>query len=101
MKKLLIAGIIGLMSITAQANGYHHGHGHRHGHIHGGHWNWVVPAVIGGTIVYAATRPPVVAQQPVVIQPQPQIQTPAPLGYHYEQILDANCNCYRLVLIPN
>ena len=24
---------------------------------------------------------------------------PAPYGYHYEQLLDANCNCYRWVLI--
>lgn len=45
-------------------------HGHRH-HQHYRHYappvhHWVVPAIIGGAVVYAATRPdPVVVQQPV------------------------------------
>ncbi len=46
----------------------HHYHHHRHNN-----WNWVVPAVIGGAVVYAATRPdPVVVQNPpqVIVQPQ-------------------------------
>jgi hypothetical protein len=30
---------------------------------------------------------------------QPPVLPPAPYGYHYEQILDANCNCYRWVLV--
>lgn len=49
----------------------HHGYGHGHRHPgHSGGWEWVVPAVIGGVIVYQATRPPVVVQQqPVIVQP--------------------------------
>jgi len=42
---------------------------HMHNHHHRGHWNhthgWIVPALIGGAVVYAATRPdPVIVQQP-------------------------------------
>ena len=91
MKKLLVAGLIGVTVLTAQAGGHHGGH-----HHHGGGWGWVAPALISGAVVYAATRPPVVVQQPpVVVQPQ------VPYGYHYENILDANCSCYRTVLVPN
>lgn len=69
MKKLLIAGLIGLTAFGAQAGPHHGYHGGHHGH-HRGSWNWVVPAVIGGAVVYAATRPPVVQQPPVVVQQQ-------------------------------
>lgn len=96
MKKL-IAGLALLASSVAMAGGPgHHGyHGHRH---YNPNW-WIAPAVIGGVVTYAFTRPPVPPQPVVVIQPQ---QVPvAPVGYHYENILDSNCNCYRLVLVPN
>ncbi len=81
------------------ANAQHHRH---HGHHHNGHWgNWVAPAIIGGVVTYAITRPaqpaPVIIQQPSIVHPYPT----APYGYHYENILDANCNCYRLVLVQN
>lgn len=88
MKKLVLVGLIGLTALSAQANGHH---GHRQ-HGHHGSWGWVAPALISGAVVYAATRPPVIQQPPVVVQPY---------GYHYENILDANCNCYRTVLVPN
>ena len=79
-----------------------------HAHPYGGHpywahsrYEWVAPIVIGSAVGYAiAARPQtVIVQQPpnVYYQPQPQ----APLGYHYENILDANCQCYRLVLVQN
>lgn len=90
MKKLIITSLIGLTALGAQAGG----HGHHHQHYRGSNWDWVAPALISGAVVYAVTRPPV-AQQPIVVQPQ------APYGYHYENILDANCNCYRTVLVPN
>lgn len=94
MKRIILAVIIGLASV-AQAQPHRH-----YGHHHGGHWgNWIAPAIIGGVVTYAITRP--VPQQPppavVIQQPYP----PAPYGYHYENILDANCNCYRLVLVQN
>lgn len=78
------------------------------------HWHsdlgWLVPAIVGGALIYgiANSRPeapmPQVATQPGAtsnysVQPgQPQ---QAPYGYHWEQILDANCNCYRVVLVKN
>jgi hypothetical protein len=105
MKKLLA---ILLLTISASASAQHHGHRWNHGHGHGhrsvNNWGWIAPAVIGGAVVYAATRPYAVVQQPpsVVYVPQPnQLVVPyaAPQGFHWEQILDANCNCYRLVLV--
>jgi hypothetical protein len=102
MKKLLTVIILsagmGSCAIPAQAQHFHHGYRGGYG------WGWVAPAVIGGAVVYAATRPTVVVQQPpsVVYVPQPnQVVAPyaPPQGFHWEQILDANCNCYRLVLV--
>lgn len=98
MKRLAITLIASLMLVTgtSQANPRHH-----HGHHHGAHRaDWIAPLVIGSVVTYALTRP---APQPVIVQPQqvyPNIP-PAPYGYHYENILDANCNCYRLVLVSN
>jgi hypothetical protein len=70
MKKLLA---ILLLTASSTAYAQHYGHGHRH-HAHR-HWHsppahhWIVPALIGGAVVYAATRPdPVIVQQPVIIQ---------------------------------
>jgi len=94
LQTITLASLI-MVSGASQANPYYH-------HHHRGYYNpygWVAPLVIGGVVGYAITRP-----QPVVIQQQPQpsiYQLPAPYGYHYESILDANCNCYRLVLIQN
>jgi hypothetical protein len=82
MKKVLAVAVLTLATLPAMAQWHHHGHhGYRGGH--GGGWNWVFPAIIGGAVVYGATRPDVIVQQPpVVIQPQiPQgvqvIQCPA------------------------
>jgi hypothetical protein len=96
MKKLIVASLIGLTALGAQAHGFEH-----RGYHHGGGWGWVAPAVIGGAVVYAATRPQIVVQQQPVIVQQPQVVYQAPYGYHWEAVLDANCNCYRNVLVPN
>ena len=69
MKKILI-GLLFAISVPAFAQ-HHHGHGYwRHG---SGGWGWVAPAIVGGVIVYEATRPPVIIQQPApyVIQQPP------------------------------
>jgi hypothetical protein len=89
--KYLIATILSVLAFnaTAQHRPYYH-----HGHSGGYGWNWVAPAIIGGAIVYGATRP----TAPAIVYQQ-QALPPAPYGFHYEQILDANCNCYRWVLI--
>lgn len=86
MKKLLTILLL-TASATAMAHGPH-GYGHWR-HHHSNNWNWVVPAVVGGVVVYEMTRPPVVVQptppvvvqQPVVIQgqncgPWTQVQNP-------------------------
>ena len=77
MKKLLIIAML-CISGTVFAQ-HHHGHSHGHGywrHSGGSNWGWVAPALIGGVIVYEATRPPVVIQQPApyVIQQPPVTQ---------------------------
>ena len=73
-----------------------HGWDHRY---HGGGYrnDWVAPLIVGGVVTYALTRP----QPPVIVQQPPQVVYQAPVGYYYENILDANCNCYRLVLVQN
>jgi len=74
MKKLLV---LILLTLSASAMAQHHGQGFRSGHGHwargyGGGWGWAVPAVIGGVLVYEATRQPIYVQpNPVVIQQQP------------------------------
>lgn len=103
MKKILLA--LSLLAVVGTASAQHHGyHGGYHGYYRGNNWGWVAPAVIGGAVVYAATRPPVYVQQPqiVVVPQQPQqmvVPYAPPAGFHWEQILDANCNCTRLVLV--
>ena len=79
MKRTLTALALVALAGTAQAQHYGYG-GYRHQHVHaGGGWGWVVPAVIGGAVVYAATRPaqaePVIVQQPPVV-----VVPPAPTG---------------------
>ena len=96
MKKFLIfllltAGLIGI----AHADRWRYGGGHYY--YHPG-YGWAVPAVVGGVIVYEATRPPIIAVQ----QPAPAAPVfTQPADMHWEAILDANCNCYRTVLVPN
>jgi hypothetical protein len=96
MKKLLV--ILAVFVTAAQAGPWHHSSRPNQTY-------WIAPAIIGGIIGYELSRPHYtppsvyVAPQPVYVQPL--AQPPAPNGYHQEQILDANCNCYRLVLVPN
>ena len=103
MKKLLLPIILsaGLsMCMTSYAEGWHHGGGH---YVYRPNYGWVVPAVVGGVIGYEIARPrqpDVVVVQPVAPAPAAPIY-PSPAGYHWEAILDAGCNCYRTVLVPN
>lgn len=95
MKKILA---VVLLSFASLANA----HGYGYGYHHSG--NWVGPALIGGIIGYQMAQPrTVIVQQPApVIVQQPQVVVPSvPYGYHYENVLDANCGCYRAVLVPN
>jgi hypothetical protein len=75
MKKLFISLLLVVATIPAFAQ-HRHGH-HGHGQWHRGYngWSWVVPAVIGGAVVYSVTRPdPIIIQQPPVV-----VQPPAPV----------------------
>jgi hypothetical protein len=78
MKKIIAALILALSAIPAlaQHHGPRHGHWHHKPHYHSG-WGWVTPALIGGAVVYMATRPdPVIVQQPPVIVQQPPVIMP-------------------------
>ena len=75
MKKVLIGLAIAATAFGASAqhtsNSMIRGHGwqgpQHHHHARGN--GWIVPALIGGVVVYAATRPePVIIQQPVIVQ---------------------------------
>ena len=97
MKKIVAALVLGITATASMAQYYH-----RHPGYYGGQWrhghssDWILPAIIGGVIVYGATRPaPVVVQQPTVVLPVP------PMGYRWESIVDAQCNCTRFVLVPS
>lgn len=70
MKKVILALLL-VFSIPAFAQ-HHHGHW-RHGG--GDRWFWLAPVIVGGAIAYEVSRPPppVIVQQPVIVQPQPQV----------------------------
>lgn len=77
MKKLTALVILFVLATPVFAQHRHH-HPHHWNHFHNRHWhqnhNWVVPALIGGAVVYAATRPaPVIVQQPSVIIHEPTV----------------------------
>jgi len=93
MKKVLIAGLIGLATFGAQAQHHHH-HGHWRPH-HGGGWGWVVPAVVGGVVVYEMTKPPAVIVQP---------QTPSVIYTErgvYETKSQQNCSPWTEIKNPD
>ena len=73
MKKVILTLAL-LASVPAFAQHHHHGHGHWHRGNNG--WVWVAPTIIGGIIGYeiARNQPPVVVQQPVIVQNLPTIQ---------------------------
>lgn len=79
---------------------------------HHHHGRWVAPLIIGGMVgytlsrpnyVYAAPPPTYYAVPPTAYYPSPEpVPTWAPpAGYHYEQRLDAGCNCWRWFIVSN
>jgi hypothetical protein len=87
MKRILAVAILSL-SMVGCANAQHRG-GHHHGHHHhGGGWGWAVPVLIGGAIVYGATRPADPAPQVIIQTPPPgAIQCPPGLAAFYNRVL--------------
>lgn len=100
MKKLIFLVLaIAAVSVNAQARCCWRG-----GYYHGG--GWVAPAIIGGVIGYEIAQPrPVIVEQPVIVQSPPQtsivVPSPAPVGYHWQQMVNPATNQYQLVLVPN
>jgi hypothetical protein len=70
MIKKIVLSVFMLVAASQALAGPYHGHRHhQHRHWHGPSvHHWVVPALIGGAVVYAATRP-----DPVIIQQQPTV----------------------------
>ena len=98
MKKLLVLFSLLFIANTASADYWRHGF---HGRWSPPITSWVAPVIVGGVIGYELARP-YYTPPSVYATPQPvYVQPVAPNGYRQEQILDANCNCYRLVLVPN
>lgn len=94
MKRLITALLILTSSVAFAQHrnpyGYATGspqHHHHHHHQRGNDWRWVAPAIIGGAVVYAMTRPPVVVQQPQVITPPPDIVYIDGIAYRKQLVL--------------
>jgi hypothetical protein len=76
MKQFLIGliSVVGLTLTTPAMSQHRHGIRHYPGHVHNyhvhrhwhPHYGWVIPAVVGGTVVWATTRP-----NPIIVQTQP------------------------------
>ncbi len=78
MKKSFIAFLTILSISSAYADGGRgHDRGHDRGWGRGDSWgwgnNWVVPALIGGAIIYDLSRPQTVYVQPAPVYTQPEI----------------------------
>jgi hypothetical protein len=101
MKRLLAILVIGAtLAVSAQAQ---HRFGH-HRHYGAGWGGWVAPLIIGGVVGAAVANNRAEAQAPpVIVQPTHVIVNlpPAPFGFHYEQMLDGRCNCYKWVLVAD
>ena len=89
MRKLLVLIMLTMLTVPALAHGPRY-----HPYHHSPMW-WVAPAVVGGVVTYALTRPAPMPTPAVIQLP------PAPPGYHYESLVDAACNCQRWVLVTN
>ena len=87
--KRLVALILITISATAMAQHHHH---HRHGGW--GYNGWIAPVIVSGVIGYEIARrqaPPVIVQQPVVVQPAP----------YYGQTQVQSCTAWTEVQTPD
>ena len=93
MKKL-IALVLVTCCATAMAQHHHH-----HRHNGWGYNGWIAPVIVSGVIGYEIARrqsPPVIVQQPVVIQPAPYYgQTQVQSCTAWNEIQTADGRIYR------
>ena len=106
MKRILLVTLLATLSTGAIADGREGrggGYGGYRGGYHGGNgMGWIAPLAIGGLIGYELNRQPTVIYQqpPVVYQQAPMVNVqPNQPIYQYQNIYDANCSCYRQVLV--
>lgn len=102
MKKILVV-LAMVFTVSANAHGQYEHRGYNRGYYPAPNYNWVAPAIVSGIIGYGIAR----SQAPIIVQPNtfvPQFQVESPVvpyGFRWAQVLDAACNCYRMVLVPN
>lgn len=76
MHKIILGLALFAVSFGASAQHRHHDHQHQHRHQqyyrYWSGYNWIVPAIVSGAVVYLATKPeqPVIVEQQVVTNPQ-------------------------------
>ena len=85
--KRLVALILITLSATAMAQHHHHRHNGW------GYNGWIAPVIVSGVIGYEIARrqPPVIVQQPVVVQPAP----------YYGQIPVQSCTAWSEIQMPD
>ena len=88
--KRIIALVLLTLSVSAMAQYPYHNH--RHGGW--GYNGWVAPVVVGGVIGYeiARSQPPVIVQQPVIIQSTP-VTSPV--------LQSQNCTAWNEIQTPD
>ena len=108
MKKTLLASLLVVSMTAALAQGPRH-HGHYQGH--GSNGNWVIPALIVGSMIVASqansaqvyVQPqPVYVQPPVYVDPQPVYGEPRVIYQQQpivvdEMVYNPGCRCYRVI----
>ena len=99
MRKIIfLCGLLCALNANAH-EGWRHGGGH---YVYHPNFGWSVPVIIGGAIVgYEIGRAQGAVSPQPVYPPPPVVQAQPPYGYHWEAVLDASCNCYRTVAVPN
>jgi hypothetical protein len=106
MKKILA---IALMTFSASSFAWYRGPVYVYGN--GYHGGWVAPALAGVVVGAAIARPyyppsvvyapPVVYTPPPVYVQQPYPAPEAPVGYHWQQVIDPATNLQKMALVPN
>ena len=91
--KRLVALILITLSTTAMAQHHHH-----HRHNGWGYNGWIAPVIVSGVIGYEIARrqPPVIVQQPVIVQPAPYYgQTPVQSCTAWTEVQTPDGRIYR------